>query len=80
MDIKDASNKVDQADTFLDKLEKLLKKHWFTLLLILLGYGAYKFCVLVGEEMDKQAAQPTEQFDENPAFSEDSVYQDYPQQ
>lgn len=41
MDIKGAENKLEQADSFLTRLEKLFKKHWFTLLLILVGYFFY---------------------------------------
>lgn len=41
MKIKDAENQLDQADSFLTKLEKLLKKHWLILLIMLLGYGVY---------------------------------------
>jgi hypothetical protein len=42
---------IDKADSFLTKLKNLLKKHWGLLLFLLLGYGIYKFCVLVGEGM-----------------------------
>ena len=41
MDIKGAEDKLDDADSFLTKLEKLLKKHWLILLLILVGYFIY---------------------------------------
>jgi len=53
MDIKGAGDKVDQADSFLTKLKTFLKKHWGILLILLSLYGVYRFCVLVGEEMDK---------------------------
>ncbi len=57
MDLKNAETKVEQADSLLTKLKNLLKKHWGFLLLLLFLYGVYKFCVLVGEEMDKTPAQ-----------------------
>lgn len=41
MDIKDAETKLDDADNFLTKLEKLLKKHWLILLLMLVAYFIY---------------------------------------
>jgi len=53
MDLKNAENQIDKADSFLDKLWKFLGKHWGKLLILLLLYGTYKFFVLVGEEMSK---------------------------
>ena len=53
MDLKNAEKQIDNADSFLDKLWKFFGKHWGKLLIILSLYGAYKFFVLVGEEMNK---------------------------
>lgn len=51
--LSDAEKKLDQADSVITKAWNILKKHWGKLLIFLLIYGGYKFCVLVGEEMDK---------------------------
>ena len=53
MDIKNAGDKLEQADGLLTTLKTLLKKHWGILLICVLGYGAWQFIGLVGEEMDK---------------------------
>jgi len=61
MDLKDAENQIDKADSLLDKLWKFLGKHWGKLIILLLIYGGYKFCMIVAEEMDKpqvEQAQP----------------------
>ena len=48
MDIKNAENKLDQADSFLTKLKVILKKHWgIILILALLGLG---YWVVTSEE------------------------------
>ena len=61
MDLKDAEKQIDKADSFLDKLWKFLGKHWGKLIILLLLYGAYKFCMLVAEEMDKpQEVKPVD--------------------
>jgi hypothetical protein len=61
MDIKDAENQLDKADSFLTKLWKFLGKHWGKLIILLLIYGGYKFCVLVSEGMDKPQVDSAEQ-------------------
>lgn len=53
MDIKKAEDQIDKADSFLDKLWKFLGKHWGKLLIIGICILIYKFCVLVGEEMER---------------------------
>ena len=52
MEIKDATDKLDQADGFLTKLKTILKKHWGILLLILLGLGIYWIFTTDFEEDD----------------------------
>lgn len=54
---------LDKADSFLTKIGLIWKKHWLKILILLLCYGAYKFCCLVAEEMDKESVQeaPVEQ-------------------
>lgn len=59
MDIKDAEDKIDQADSFLTKLWKFLGKHWGKLLIIGLCYCGYRFIGLVNDEMKKEPEQPT---------------------
>jgi hypothetical protein len=51
--------KIDQADSLLTKLKSVLRKHWLMLIFLIIVYGCYKFCVLVGEEMDKDNSKPT---------------------
>jgi hypothetical protein len=53
VDLSSYEKKIDQADSLITKLWGFLKKHWGKLIILLLIYGGYKFCVLVGEEMDK---------------------------
>lgn len=52
MDIKDAENKVEQIDSLLTKVWNLFKKHWWHLLILGAFYGLYKFCMLVGTEIE----------------------------
>lgn len=80
MDIKDAESKLDQADSFLDKLKKVLRKNWGILTLILLGYGVYQFCVLYAEVMEQPEVEqvqsgPVEVFD-NGIVSDTVWYED----
>jgi len=77
MDIKKVEDKVDQADSLLTKLKTFLKKHWGILLLLVILYGVYKFCVLVGEEMDKQEEAPIEIYDTPGQAYEDSIEEAY---
>jgi len=51
--ISDYEKKIDQADSLITKIWSFLKNHWGKLIVLVLIYGGYKFCVLVGEEMDK---------------------------
>ena len=64
MNIEKGTETLDKADGFLTKLKNILKNHWGILLLILIGFGVYKFIVTVGHEMDKQAKNPTDTVDE----------------
>jgi len=41
MDIEKANTQLDKADTFLEKLKNILKKHWGIILIILGGYFVY---------------------------------------
>ncbi len=63
MDIKDAENQLDKADSFLDKLWKLLGKHWGKLLIIILCYVSYKFTILVVDEMNKPQQEEVQPVD-----------------
>lgn len=70
MDLKDAEKQIDNADSFLDKLWKFLGKHWGKLIILLLAYATYKFCVLVGEEMDKPVIEEVQTLPEATLVSE----------
>ena len=41
MEIKNAENKLEQADSFLTKLKDILKKHWGILTILGIGYFFY---------------------------------------
>lgn len=41
MDIKNTEDKINQVDSLLTTITKVLKKHWLILLLSLMGYGMY---------------------------------------
>ena len=58
----DYEKKLDVADSVLDKLTKLLRKHWGILMILLLGYGVYWFWGEVVKEMDKEDEYPQEQY------------------
>lgn len=57
MEIKDATNKLDQADGFLTKLKTVLKKHWGILLLIGIILGIY--LILTGDFEDDNLTPAT---------------------
>ena len=73
MDLDKGTETLDKADGFLTKLKNVLKKHWGILLLILIGFGVYKFIVAVGEEMDNPTT-PIEVIDDS--YYEDDTYYD----
>ena len=76
MDLDKGTETLDKADGFLTKLKNVLKKHWGILLLILIGFGVYKFIVAVGEEMDNPST-PIEVIDEpyyDEQYQEDTYY------
>jgi hypothetical protein len=73
MDLEKGTETLDKADGFLTKLKTLLKKHWGILLILLLGFGVYKFVVAVGEEMDNPTTI------EEPYY-EEPYYEDYNQE
>ena len=50
--LSEYENKIVQADGIIDKSWILLKKHWYKLLIFLMIYGGYKFCLLVGKEIE----------------------------
>jgi hypothetical protein len=72
IDLEKGSDQLDKADGFLTKLKTILKKHWGIMLLLLIGFGIYKFIVAVGEEMDNPTT-PVETFDEY--YYEEGEYQ-----
>lgn len=45
---------LDVADSILDKVGKILKKRWWILLLLVLGYLGYWFFGLVNKEVAKE--------------------------
>lgn len=69
---------IDKADSFLTKLWAFLGKHWGKLLIIGLCFLGYKFCVLVGEEIDKEQETPTEQQYEESLPADSSIYYEEP--
>lgn len=71
MDIEKGTETLDKADSFLTKLKSLLKKHWGILLILLVGFGIYKFVMAVGEEMDN----PTTPVEE-PYYYEEPYYEE----
>lgn len=83
MDLEKGTETLDKADGFLTKLKSLLKKHWGILLILLLGFGIYKFIVAVGEEMDNPTTTPIEQpyyqeevYQEEQPYNEGETYQE----
>ena len=54
MDLDNAEKHINKADRFLTSLWQFLGKHWGKLLILGLCFLIYKFCVLVGEEMDRE--------------------------
>ena len=54
IDLDKTPDQIDKVDTILTKVGKLLSKHWKLLVFLLLSYGAYEFCMLVGREMEKE--------------------------
>ena len=80
MDIEKGTETLDKADGFLTKLKNVLKKHWGILLLILIGFGVYKFIVAVGEEMDNPTTPVEEVIEipyEEPIDQQEMIYQEY---
>lgn len=74
MDIKDAEEKVKQADSFLDTLGKTLWKHKWLLMFLLFSYCVY-WAFTQPVEPAKQEAQAMELIDEDSAYSqEDTAY------
>lgn len=41
MDIKGTEDKINQVDSLLTTITKVLKKHWLILILLLFGFGVY---------------------------------------
>jgi hypothetical protein len=73
MDIKDAENKLDQADSFLTKLKVILKKHWgIILILALLGFG---YWVFTSEDTVEEEPYQEEYYDES--LPEEGGEEDY---
>lgn len=64
--LSDYETKIDQADSLITKLWSFLKKHWGKLIVLLLIYGGYKFCVLVGEEINKPKKEEVQTIDSKP--------------
>lgn len=67
---------IDKADSILTKLKTLLRKHWGILTLLLLGYGVYRFCCAVSEEIDKDAQTPVQEEQYMPAGTTEPTYVD----
>ena len=66
MDIKDAENKLDQADSFLTKLKVILKKHWG--IILLLSVLALGYWVITSEDVAEEPYQDeyyNESYDES---------------
>lgn len=61
MDIKGAEDKLNQVDSLLTTLTKVLKKHWILLLLILAGVAVYYCWTSIDEEAIEP--DPAEQID-----------------
>jgi hypothetical protein len=66
MDVFEPKN-VDKVDSWLAKVGNLLKKRWWVILTLIVLYGGYKFCVLVGKEIDNPTIEKVK---------EDTVYID----
>lgn len=76
MDIKGSEEKLNQVDSFLTTLTKVLKKHWLILTLLLIGfffYWALNSDVPVTEE---EQVTPTQQYDQGMAVDTSTVYEE----
>jgi hypothetical protein len=56
MEIKGAEKRLDQADSFLTTLKRVLKKHWGIIILILIGFFFY--WALTSEDITTNEASP----------------------
>lgn len=75
MDIQDGEKKINQLDSFLTALEKLLKKHW--LILLLIGMGAFIYWAWnLPESSTSNEQQTTEQQDTSNYYQDDTTYYD----
>lgn len=76
MDIKESEQKLHQVDSFLTTLTKILKKHWFILLIILLGYGVY--AIVTSDEFNSPAIEEVQVYDSLPyGYGDyDTIYED----
>jgi uncharacterized protein YejL (UPF0352 family) len=70
MDIKGTEEKLNQVDSLLTTLTKILKKHWLILSLILLGTFVYFSLTDDSEYVEEYQTEEVSQYDE----SGDSIY------
>lgn len=72
MNIKNTENKVKQVDSLLTTIEKVIKKHWIILSILLIGAIAYGYVTLSSEEIDPVNTEQSVDQDE----FDDSTYVD----
>ncbi len=74
MDIKGTEEKLNHLDSFLTTLTRVLKKHWFILLLILIGFFIY--LVVTSEDFGVEPVDNINQVDSVDYYGDDSIYVD----
>jgi len=77
MDIKGSEEKLNQVDSFLTTLTRVLKKHWLILTLLLVGFFFYWALTSEDPIVEDEQVAPTEQYQDQGYTVDSTAYEEY---